>query len=192
MHGRTRQLEPDEIWKPVTGAPLYEISNMGRVRSWAKPGCHGPSRGQRARSHHAVAPQWNGRPSLRYLRVVIAGRPIRVHRLVLDAFVGPCPEGYHGAHLNGDSGDNRLVNLAWVTPAENVAHKERHGTDRRTILKTRPEIQPRGERVWTAKITRSQADEIRSSGEKTMVLMARFGLSRTQIYRIRKGLRWAS
>lgn len=52
-----------------------------------------------------------------------------VHHLVLEAFVGPRPKGFEGAHLNGDRKDNRLTNLAWVTHAENTRHRKIHGND---------------------------------------------------------------
>ena len=51
-----------------------------------------------------------------------------VHRLVLEAFVGPCPEGMECRHLDGNPGNNRLDNLAWGTPKENFADSMRHGT----------------------------------------------------------------
>ena len=46
-----------------------------------------------------------------------------VHRLVLEAFVGPCPEGMECRHLEGDTANNALSNLAWGTPQENAADK---------------------------------------------------------------------
>jgi len=36
-----------------------------------------------------------------------------VGRLVLAAFVGPCPAGHRAAHLDGNPLNNRLANLAW-------------------------------------------------------------------------------
>lgn len=50
------------------------------------------------------------------------------HRLVLEAFVGPCPPGMECRHLDGDPGNNRLTNLAWGTPKDNAADKVKHGT----------------------------------------------------------------
>lgn len=50
-----------------------------------------------------------------------------VHRLVLEAFVGPCPEGYQGAHGDGDVSNNHLKNLRWATPGENAADRDAHG-----------------------------------------------------------------
>ncbi|MFV0400614.1 MAG: HNH endonuclease signature motif containing protein [Oscillospiraceae bacterium] len=51
-----------------------------------------------------------------------------VHKLVLEAFVGVRPEGMVCRHLNGNSLDNRLLNLCWGTPQENVRDSIRHGT----------------------------------------------------------------
>src|SRR5262245_23559473 len=47
-----------------------------------------------------------------YKEVTMGGRSRRVHRLVLEAFVGPCPPGKLCRHLDGDSGNSRLDNLA--------------------------------------------------------------------------------
>ncbi len=55
-------------------------------------------------------------------------RTVQIHRLVLEAFVGPCPEGMECRHLDGDGTNNRLENLAWGTPKENSADRRRHGT----------------------------------------------------------------
>jgi HNH endonuclease len=71
-------------------------------------------------------------PTLGYLRgSVWAGKRqthVWLHRAVLEAHVGPCPEGQQAAHLNGNKADCRLTNLQWVTPAENMAHQRLHGT----------------------------------------------------------------
>jgi len=42
-----------------------------------------------------------------------------VHRLVLETFLGTCPEGWESRHLNGNPLDNRIDNLAWGTPQQN-------------------------------------------------------------------------
>lgn len=55
-------------------------------------------------------------------------RCYNVHKLILETFVGLAPEGMECRHLNGDAGDNRLVNLAWGTRKENHDDSIRHGT----------------------------------------------------------------
>jgi transcriptional regulator len=55
-----------------------------------------------------------------------------VHRLVLFAFVGPCPKGMQTRHFpDDDKANNRLENLSWATPKVNNADKLVHGTSNR-------------------------------------------------------------
>jgi hypothetical protein len=49
-----------------------------------------------------------------------------VHRLVLAAFVGPCPPGNDACHGDGDPTNNRLTNLRWDTHRENMRDMVRH------------------------------------------------------------------
>lgn len=50
-----------------------------------------------------------------------------VHRLVLETYVGSCPEGMECRHLNGISDDNRLENLCWDTKSNNIKDNYKHG-----------------------------------------------------------------
>lgn len=52
-----------------------------------------------------------------------------VGRLVLEAFVGPCPAGLQCCHANDDPWDNRLENLRWDTPKANAKDRARNGKD---------------------------------------------------------------
>lgn len=107
-----------EQWRRIPGYESYEVSDLGRVRSFRK--------------------NWTGRLLKQsiddgYPGVSIYGESDRsrrwpTHRLVLLAFVGPLPEGLHSRHLNGNSMDNRLANLAYGTVSENAMDKLRHGT----------------------------------------------------------------
>lgn len=55
-----------------------------------------------------------------------------VHRLVLETFVGPCPDDMEACHNNGDKQDNRLSNLRWDTHSSNIIDAIRVGTHRST------------------------------------------------------------
>jgi hypothetical protein len=119
-----------EEWRAVPGYEgRYEVSDLGRVRSLL---LHGVSYGVSYDLVRSVPRVLQPTPTgARYLQVNLAGTMRLVHRLVLEAFVGLCPVGHEGAHLNGNRTDNRRANLAWKTPRENAADRERHGATAR-------------------------------------------------------------
>jgi len=51
-----------------------------------------------------------------------------VHRLILEAFLGPCPPGKEGRHIDSDRGHNSLENLKWDTRRENTLDQIRRGS----------------------------------------------------------------
>lgn len=106
----------DEVWQDVPNCPGYQASTNGRIRSF-KWGAERILKTQTARSGHQRVSISNAGVS----------RPQLIHQLVLQAFVGPCPDGMLCRHLNGDPADNRLSNLAWGTASENVRDAVLHG-----------------------------------------------------------------
>jgi hypothetical protein len=111
------------------------------------------------------------------------GKPVSrlVHRLVLEAFVGPCPPGMQCRHLDGNPTNNALENLCWGTPKEDRANQRRHGTV------------PEGESHPLAKLTEDQVAAIRflsDSGWTAKILSDHFLVDGTTIYRIQKGRTW--
>lgn len=122
-----------EQWRPVIGYEgSYEVSDLGGVRSLER-----------------VAMRRNGSPmpvparilktyrtppvGYRAVKLQNGGREtrvgLRVHVLVLEAFVGPRPEGYVGCHNDGDIDNNTPPNLRWDTQKANLADMKAHGTD---------------------------------------------------------------
>jgi len=53
-------------------------------------------------------------------------RVASLHHLVLEAFVGPRPEGMQCRHLDGNKENNCQWNLRWGTPMENGQDRVRH------------------------------------------------------------------
>ncbi len=106
-------------WRPTLHA-AYEVSNLGRVRSYFRPG--GDVRRQ-ATCRVGVEPRIlkPGVASNGYLTVCLGkGNTFCVHALVAQAFLGPCPEGQEVRHKD----DNRLnpcaCNLEYGTRQDNV------------------------------------------------------------------------
>ncbi|QLF83526.1 HNH endonuclease [Gordonia phage RedWattleHog] len=114
-----------ERWLPVPGyEDLYEVSDRGRVRSIPRTDALGRRVAGGMRSTHTDD---HGR-----IRVTLnrdgGKKGHLVHHLVLEAFVGPCPDGLECCHWNGDASDNRLANLRWDTSAANKMDNVRNGT----------------------------------------------------------------
>lgn len=65
-----------------------------------------------------------------YLRVPLRdSKKYLVHRLVLEAFIGPCPPGYEASHEDGNPTNNDLSNLRWRPKGDNCKLKTKHGTN---------------------------------------------------------------
>jgi len=103
-----------EIWKPIKDYEgLYEISNLGRVKSLPRNGT--------IKTEKILIPNMSGRYARIGLRNKIKIR-YSVHRLVAEAFI-PNPNNLPQVdHINGDRYDNRVENLRWVTAKENIGN----------------------------------------------------------------------
>lgn len=151
---------------PIEGYDDYRITDKGRVLSFHKGG---PCELKQQESS-------NG-----YLRVCLyrdgKGRWHRVHRLVLEAFEGPCPKGHQTRHLNGDKQDNRLENLQWGTRKQNMEDRRKHG-----------KVCEKGESNNNSKISEQDVREIRaqwdSGGTTQTALAEKYGVTVSSIHLI--------
>jgi len=117
---------PGEIWRPVVGYDgLYEVSNMGRVKSLPRERPGRPTR----RGERLLKPRVrrHGYLSVRLYDSPKSSQNLTIHRLVLSAFMGPCPHGHEGCHRDGDPQNNRAENLYWGTRSQNMLDVTRHG-----------------------------------------------------------------
>lgn len=118
-----------EEWRPVVGwENLYEVSDHGRVRSLdrlvvRKTGAQVMVEGR------ILIPQRTVTDARLCVTLSANGlkRGVPIHRAVLEAFVGPRPDGMEGCHFNDDKNDNRLVNLRWDTHSANMKDRVRNG-----------------------------------------------------------------
>jgi hypothetical protein len=117
---------PDVVeYRDIPGFPGYRVGNDVSVWSCWK---RGPCRGLTGRWRRL-------RLVRRYDGYLVIGlyrdgtqRQRQVHRLILEAFIGPCPPGMECCHWDGNPANNRPENLRWATPAANRADQSRHGT----------------------------------------------------------------
>lgn len=166
-----------EKWRPVVGFEgEYDVSNLGRVRSLPRVIVR----------RDGVRLKVKGRmlaPRLAkcggYHRVGLVGESEDyIHRLVLEAFVGPCPPDHSCCHDNGDPTDNHLSNLRWGTQGDNESDKVRHGRSNR------------GERCSMAKLTASQARYALEANAPAHDVARLLSVTDETIRRIRRGETW--
>lgn len=125
------------MWTPIKGwENLYAISKTGKVKSL----------GREVVYYRPDLKVWHTRyiPG-RVLKYGVSRKGYQVyvfadgerlctvyaHRLMMDTFVGPKPNGLETRHLNGNSQDNRIKNLRYGTTKENGADRARHNKRRK-------------------------------------------------------------
>jgi hypothetical protein len=173
-----------EVWKEVPGFPGYQASNLGNIRSWMNVGY-----AVRNESRVADRPKPVKMAVSKYGYGILglydeAGCRInkRWHRVILETFMGPCPDGMEALHWDGDRLNNRLDNLSWGDRTKNMRDKRRHGT------------QPEGSLSHNAVLTEDQLIEMkrlrREHRWSYQKLADAFGVSKCSAHRAVTGITW--
>jgi hypothetical protein len=121
----------DEQWRPIPGWPAYEASDLGRVRSVDRSVAYSDGR-VRHWPGRILTTTVDSRSGRNQVVLARAGRKrtYRVYKLVMAAFVGPCPPGMQVCHGDGDCTNDALFNLRYGTNGSNQRDAVRHGTHR--------------------------------------------------------------
>jgi hypothetical protein len=183
-----RFLPPQEpVWRPVVGFEgRYEISDAGDVRSLDRVATYTrrdqySGRDLTVERHHRgrmlrPAPSDSGHLSV----VVGRGNTRAIHIMVLEAFVGPAPNGAEGRHLDGDPSHNAVDNLSWGTRSESVVSALKRGRA------------PRGSSKFNAKLSEQQIPSIRAAmaTDSYAEIARRHGVTEATIRQVRDGKTW--
>lgn len=147
-----------EEWRP-THHPDYEVSNLGRIRSFA---------------HKTVRILVWRYDRHGYPRVSFGRQEpnVFIHRLVAAAFIGPCPVGQEVRHKNDVVNDPCSTNLEYGTRHDNIMDSVKRGRWNR----------PR-------KLTVQQANIVRLSKARGIDIARQFGVSPQHVCSLRKGRR---
>jgi hypothetical protein len=114
-----------------------------------------------------------------YSSVKINGKLLSIHRLVGELFI-PNEKGKKEInHIDGNKSNNRIENLEWVTPKENIHHKIHSlGKDHR------------GSKNGMSKLTLEDVDKVKllyKSGYSQNKLGEMFGISQGKISNVVNG-----
>lgn len=172
-----------EEFRDIAGHPGYKIGSNGTVLTfWPK----GPNPSNRQLENGRIRKPYQCRGG--HLQVTLRNPEGKtysqklVHVLVLEAFVGPRPEGMIARHFpDPDPTNNSVTNLRWGTHEQNCQDRDRDGNT------------ARGARGGNTKLTDEMVHEIRSTSPYrgyTTDLCKKFGVCRTTIHAIRKREIW--
>lgn len=172
--------QPQVEYRDVPDFPGYRVGDDGSVWScWSKsrPICVLGTTWRKLKL--GMAGSKTRRPAV---SLYPANKTFYVHRLVLIAFVGPCPDGMEACHEDGNVLNNALPNLRWDTPSANAADKIRHGTHKQGI------------QMPCAKLTTEEVLRIREEAETSSVtkrfLATKYRVHEMTIGRILKRQIW--
>lgn len=141
----------DEIWKAVPGYEgLYEVSDLGRVRSLPRKTRNGRFRvGKILR----LSVNSSGYPMVS-LSKDNRHKNVHVHRLVAEAFI---PNQYNLPqvnHIDEDKTNNRVENLEWCSSYYNMNYGDRNRKSSESLSKQVGQYNLEGEliRVWSSTV----------------------------------------
>ena len=168
----------NEIWKSINfntnlKHPKYEISNRGRVKSFANDKKNGRIiKGSDVNGYRSIMVRFDGGLVQSYY----------VHRLVAQYFLKKEKDDqYYVIHFDYDKKNNDIYNLRWVNEQELIDHNNANPA----VIK---------KRTTGYKLNESKVRAIKRllKGNKTRlyVIAKRFGISHTQLNRIRSGENW--
>lgn len=154
----------DDIFLPLPNLPGYRVNGLGEVQScWSRH-----ARPPRMTDAWRPLAQFSrdGYPSVNLSK---GGKKTarKVHRLVLETFVGPCPEGMIACHGDGDRANCDLTNLRWDTPRANSEDTLLHGR--------RSRGENSNSKLKEAEVV--QIRRLRAEGVPSHELAARFGVA---------------
>lgn len=169
-----------EKWRPVADFTGYEVSNMGRVRSWRGPG------GKQIKPVTEPKilkspPNTKGYPVNVFLKPDGSRHTKTLHVVIATTFHGPCPAGHECSHLDGIRVNCRASNLAWEVHKRNMERTIDHGTN------------GAGTRNGRAKLTAAQAEAVvprRNTGESLSSIAREYGVSVSTVWQIYHGKNW--
>jgi len=186
-----------EQWRPVVGYEgLYEVSNFGSVRSLDRTVTNrcmwGTLRTYVFKGKLLTCTPLSSGHRMVKLYKLNGGKKkggskgYAVHRLVLEAFIGPCPDNMECCHYDDDPSNNHLSNLRWDTRRANYQ-------DRIRLNHANDVTVERGEQRYNAKVTEDIVRMIRrerARGVPLRILSERVGVNQARISAIANRRAW--
>lgn len=138
-----------EVWKDVVGYEgLYQVSNLGRVKSLERTKQMGGSSSRRCYTQkvHACIKKQRIEPLCGYSKITVNKERVKkrvfVHVFVAKAFI-PNPDNLPQVnHKDEDKTNNRINNLEWCTASYNSNYGTRGERISKKTTNNRPDAKP--------------------------------------------------
>ncbi len=169
------------FWDNIPEFLGYHVTKDGRVFSRRSNRANGKDIFESFWREKAIVVDKLGRHNVTFRDLNSKVHNRRVHRLVLEAYVGPCPINMECCHNDGNAGNNTLENLRWDTSKSNKEDLRKHG---KLVC---------GEKSQHSKLEESNIKEIiRLSAEGSLMkdVAAQFKVNSSTICEIVKGKAW--
>ena len=137
------QLIDGELWE-VACDGHYAVSNFGRVMRTSSATGTFPGK--------ILRPRLGGGYPEFIAHYESSHSAIKVHRLVAELFIGPCPVGCEVNHKDGDKRNSHVSNLEYMTHRENIYHAIQTG-------------------LYKCQITESAVEAIRAGRDRGLTYM---------------------
>jgi hypothetical protein len=168
----------NERWKEINfetnlSHEKYEISTLGRVKSYAIDHNEGRIlKGGTVNGYKCISVKFGEDITRQYY----------IHRLVAETFIPKCHGKQHYViHINYDKSNNSIYNLCWASEEELVEHNNKN-----------PEVLRR--RTTGYKLSETDVRVIKrllkTNKTRLSMIAKRFGITHTQLNRIRSGENW--
>ena len=178
----SEETSSDVIYRPVVGFPAYRVGDDGSVWSRWLYQTRPLTLGHEWKRLAVIVPK-HGYAVVNLVRNGERFKIRRVHQLVLESFVGPCPDGEEVRHFpDRDKTKNQLANLSYGSRIQNAEDKRIHGTI------------ARGERHGQSVLTEAMVREIKrrlASGERQKDISAALNIKKCRVSHVATGRDWA-
>jgi len=129
---------------------------------------------------------WPGHSVGGYGRIKIAGRPRRAHRVAWECLKGAIPDGLLVCHKCDVPLCVNPAHMFLGTAADNLADMYAKGRQ----ITPGPKVPRKGEGCAAAVLTAPQVDLIRGDGRSQREIARAYGISKSQVGRIKRGEHW--
>lgn len=187
-------MEEIEIWKTIPGGNgTYQASNLGRIRS-IDCFIRGVStkRKEYLKKKTGKIVRGNFNKKNGYWMTHCYGKKRETHRWIAEAWLEPIAEKNQVNHKDGNKLNNRVDNLEWCSPKENIRHMINGG--KLDHMKEVWSKRSRGSNNVKAKLKDKDVlyikKHLQNKTKTPLELANKFNVTRTTIYGIKNNKYW--